>query len=64
MFLVVPQVGALRGVPQRSGPGGRFPLRAHRIYPGFIPIGVFEYELPTARANLPVSPERTRPARS
>ena len=45
VFLVVPQVGALRGVPQRSGPGGRFPLRAHRIYPGFIPIGVFEYRM-------------------
>jgi mannosyltransferase len=45
VFLVVPQVGPLRGVPRRSGPGGRFPLRDHRIYPGFIPIGVFEYRM-------------------
>jgi hypothetical protein len=43
VFLVLPQIGPLRGVPRRSGPGGRFPLRDHRIYPGFIPIGVFEY---------------------
>jgi hypothetical protein len=43
VFLVVPQIGPLRGVPRRVGPGGAFPLRDHRIYPGFIPIGVFEY---------------------
>ena len=45
VFLVVPQVGPLRGVPLRSGPGGRFPLRDHHIYPGFVPIGVFEYQM-------------------
>ena len=45
VFLVVPQVGVLRGVPRRSGPGNRFPLRDYRIYPGFIPLGVFEYRI-------------------
>jgi len=43
VFLVVPQIGPLRGVPRRSGPGRRFPLRAYRIFDGWIPLGVFEY---------------------
>jgi mannosyltransferase len=45
VFLVVPQVGLLRGIPRRSGPDKRFPLRDYRLYPGWTPIGVFEYWL-------------------
>lgn len=43
VFLVVPQIHALSGIPRRSGPGARFELKQHRIYPGLIPLGVFQY---------------------
>jgi hypothetical protein len=49
VFLVVPQAGLLSGIPRRSGPGKRFPLRDHRIYPGWTPVGVFEYRLDRAQ---------------
>jgi mannosyltransferase len=43
VFLVVPQVGVLKGTPERSGPGDGYPLRSARVYRGFMPVGVFEY---------------------
>lgn len=43
VFMVVAQVGPLKGIPRRSGPSPGYPLQSARILPGFMPVGVFEY---------------------
>lgn len=53
VFLIVPQIGPLAGSRPRSGPAPGYPLQSARVYPGFLPIGVFEYGNDAERSGQP-----------
>lgn len=50
VFMIVPQVGKLRGIPPRAGPRNLdLTLVSGRVYPGLTDIAALEYRRPGAR---------------